>query len=84
MVGKTHLDSMLDESGFGAATKMVVFVLYKVLEVSLVTEPFWTSIFTSSISIRADAKQSVSNNFVPSDSLNTNPKTPLMLLLQFL
>ena len=63
MVGKTDLESMSDESGFGAATEMGGFALDKDPEVSLVPEPFWTSIFTSSSSFGADVKQSVSNTF---------------------
>ena len=38
MVGKIDLESMLDESGFSAATKMGVFALDKVPEVSLAPE----------------------------------------------
>ena len=56
---------MLDESGFGAATEMGGFALDKGPEVSLEPEPFWTSILTSSGSVRAAAKQSISNNFFP-------------------
>ena len=62
MVGKTCIGSMLDESGFCAATEMGGFVLVKVSEVSLAPEPFWTSIFTSSALVGADAKKSVSKN----------------------
>ena len=47
MVGKTDLESMLDESGFGAATEMGGFTLDKGPEVSLAPESFWTSIFVS-------------------------------------
>ena len=47
MVVKTDLEPMLDESGFGAATEMGGFVLYKDPELSLVPELFWTSIFAS-------------------------------------
>ena len=36
LVGKTYLESMSDESGFGAATDMVGFALDKVPEVSFV------------------------------------------------
>ena len=35
LVGKTYLESMLDESGFGAATEMGGFTLDKGPEVSL-------------------------------------------------
>ena len=35
LVGKTYLESMLDESGFGAAPEMGVFTLDKIPEVSL-------------------------------------------------
>ena len=48
MVGKLYLESMLDESDFGSATEIVGFTLYKVPEVTLASEPFRTSIFTSS------------------------------------
>ena len=48
MVVKTDLESILDESGFGAATEMGGFALDKVPEVSLLPEPFCTSILTSS------------------------------------
>ena len=51
MVGKKDIESMLDESGFGASTEMVGFTLDKVPELSLVPEPFWTSIFNSSASV---------------------------------
>ena len=56
MFGKTDLESMLDESGFGAATKMGGFALDKLPEVSLAPETFWTSIFNSSSSVGAYAK----------------------------
>ena len=46
-VGKTDLESMLDESAFGAATEMGGFSLDKVPKVSFAKEPFWTSIFVS-------------------------------------
>ena len=45
MVGKTYLDSMVDESGFGAAAEMGGFPLDKGPEVSLAPETFLTSIF---------------------------------------
>ena len=61
MVGKTDLESMLDQSGFGAATEMGGFALDKGPEVSLAPEPFYTSISTSSSSIVAAAKMSFSN-----------------------
>ena len=75
---------MLDESGFGADTEMGGFVLYKFPELYLVSESFWRFIFTSSASVRSTYKRSVSNTFVPSDSLNTKPPTILLLLLQYL
>ena len=84
MVGKIDLEYMLDESGFGAATEMGGFTLDKGPEVSLVPEPFWISIFTSSTSIGADAKRSVSNIFFSSSSLNTKPQKPLLILLRSL
>ena len=40
MVGKIDLESMLDESGFNAATEMGGLSLYKVPEVSLVSYLF--------------------------------------------
>ena len=43
-----YIESMLDESVFGAATEMVGLKLDKVPEVSFAQEPFWASIFTSS------------------------------------
>ena len=48
---------MLDESGFGAATKMGGLALDKGPEVSLSPETFGTSIFTSSASVGEAAKQ---------------------------
>ena len=84
MIGKTYLESILDESGFGAPTEMGGFTLDKVSEVSLAPEPFWTFIFTSSALVGADYKRSVSTNFVPSGSLNTNPPTLMLPLLQSL
>ena len=63
LVGKTCLESVLDENGFGAATEMGGFTLDKVPELSLALEPFCTSIFTTSSSARAASKQSVSNIF---------------------
>ena len=63
MVGKTYLESMLDESGFGAVTEIGGFALDKGLEVSMALEPFWTSVFTSSSSVVATSKQSLSNTF---------------------
>ena len=39
LVGKTNIDSMLDESGFGAATKMGGFVLERPRSI-LVTRTF--------------------------------------------
>ena len=47
LVGKTDIESMLDESIFGAATEMRVFVMDNGPELSLAPEPFWKSIFTS-------------------------------------
>ena len=35
LVGKTDLEYMLDESGFGAATEVGGFAMYKGLELSL-------------------------------------------------
>ena len=84
MVAKTDLESMLDESGFGAAAETGGFALYKGSEVSLVPEPFLTPIFNSSTSVGAAAKISISTNFVPSDPLNTNPPTLLLIRLQSL
>ena len=84
LVFRTYLESMLDESGLVAATEMGRFVQDIFPEVSLAPEPFWISIFTSSTSIGADAKRSVSNNFFSSSSLNTNPSKPLLPLLQSL
>ena len=71
MFRKIDLESMLDESGFGAATEMGGFALDKGPEVSLSPEPSWTSTFTSSASIRASDNPSVSNTFFPSGYLNT-------------
>ena len=48
LVGKTDLECMLNESCFGAATEVGVFLLEKVPEVSLVPETFWAYIFNSS------------------------------------
>ena len=84
MVGKKDLDSMLDESGFGAATEMGGLTLDKSLEVSLAPEPFWTSIFTSSASVGSATKLSVLTNFFPYGPLNTNPPILMILLLQSL
>ena len=84
MVGKKDLESMLDESGFGAATEMLGFVLDKGPEVSLAPEPFWISIFDSSSSVAAVDKKYVSNISVPSGSLNTKPPTLMLLSLQSL
>ena len=42
MVGKIDIESMLDESGFGAATDMGGFALDKGPEVSLEPEHFQT------------------------------------------
>ena len=50
-VGKIDLESMLDESGFGATTEIGGFVMKKIPEVSLAPETFWISIFTSSVSV---------------------------------
>ena len=47
MVGKTDLESRLDDSGLGAATEMVRFALDKGPEVAFAPETFWTSIFVS-------------------------------------
>ena len=60
MVGKTDLESMLDESGFGAATEMVGFTLDKGPEVSLAPELFGICIFTSSTLVEEFSKRSVS------------------------
>ena len=65
MVGKKYLESMLGESGFGAATEVRGFVLDKGPEVSLTPEPLWTYIFASSASVGASDKRSVSNNPPP-------------------
>ena len=73
---------MLDQSGFGAATKMGGLALDKGPKLFLAPEPFWTSIFTSSASIGADAKRSVSNTFFPSNYINIEPPTLLILPLQ--
>ena len=54
--GKTYLESMSYEIGFGADTEMGGFALDKGPEVSLAPEPFWTSIFTSSVSVVEAAK----------------------------
>ena len=40
MVGKTDLESMLDESGFSADTEMGAFAMDKGSEVYLAPEPF--------------------------------------------
>ena len=53
LVGKENLESMLDKSGFGAATEMVGFPLDKGPEVSFSLESFCKSIFTSSALFRA-------------------------------
>ena len=63
MVGKTNLESMLDESGFGAGTEMGGFALDKGPEVSLAAEPFGTLIFASSQSVEIADKLSVSTTF---------------------
>ena len=84
MVGKTDLDYMSIESGFGAATEMGGFALDKGPEVSLAPEPFLISIFTSSTLVGAASKRSVSTTFLYSGYLNTNPPTLLLLLLQSL
>ena len=84
MVGKTDLESVLGESGFDAATKMGGFALDKGPVVYLAPYLFWISIFTSSSFFGAVDKRSVSNTFVPSRSMNTNPLTILLLLLQYL
>ena len=84
MVGKTELESMSDESGFGAATEMGEFTLDKGPEVSLALEPFWTSIFASSSSDGGADKISVSTTFFPFGHQNTNPPTLLLLPLQSL
>ena len=84
MVGKKYIESMLYEGGFGAATEMGEFTLEKVTEVSLVPEPFWTSIFTSLELFGSDAKRSVSTTFFPYGSLNTKPLTLLILPLQYI
>ena len=61
LVGKTDIESMLDESGFGAATEMGGFAL-EITMIIIVTRTFWTSIFTSSVLVGAD--RSVSTTFV--------------------
>ena len=81
MVRKTDLESMLGKGGFGSATEMGGFVLYKGPELSLVSEYFCTSIFTSSASVGAADKQSVLNICFPSDSLNPKPPTLLLIML---
>ena len=67
LVGKKDLESMSDESGFGDATEMGGFKLDKGPEVSLVSETFWKSIFTSSASVVGSDKRSLliklPNNF---------------------
>ena len=63
MVVKIDIESMLDKSGFGAATEMGGFSLDKVPYVSLAPEYFCVSIFTSSASLILDAKQSISTIF---------------------
>ena len=82
MDGRIDLESMLDESGFGASTEMGGIELDKGPEVSLAPEPFRTSIFTSSSLVGAGAKRSVSTTFFPSGFLNTKPPTLLLLPLQ--
>ena len=56
MLVKTYLESMLDESGFGAASEKGRFSLDKGSEESLVPKPFWTSAFTSSALVGAGDK----------------------------
>ena len=56
LVGKIDLESMQDESSFGAATEMGGYLLEKGLELSLTTENVWTSILTSSELLGADSK----------------------------
>ena len=63
MVGKTDIESMLDKSDFGAATEMGGFALESPM-IIIVTRTFWTSIFTSSVSVGAPADRSVSTTFV--------------------
>ena len=63
LVGKTDLESILDENGFGAATEMGVFTLDKGPEVSLLPEPFWIYIFNSSEPVGEATKITVSNTF---------------------
>ena len=46
LVGKTDLEPILNEGGFGAATEMGGSTLEKGSKVSLVPEHFWTYIFT--------------------------------------
>ena len=84
MVRKPDLESILGESGFVAITEMGGFTLEKVPELSLAPETFWTSIFTSSASVGAGSKLSVSTNIVYSVSLTTNSPTLLLLPLQYL
>ena len=84
MVVKTDLESMLDESAFGAATEMGEFALDKGPEVSLAREHFWTSIFASSASVGGSAKRSVSTTLAPTGSLNKKRPTPMLPPLQSL
>ena len=56
MVDKVYVESMLDESGFGATTEMGEFTLDKGPELSLVPENFGASIFTSSALVVAADK----------------------------
>ena len=63
LVGKTDLDSMLNESGFGSATEMGVFAMESPI-ITLVTRTFLASIFTLSVLVGAAANRSVSTTFV--------------------
>ena len=63
LVGKTDIESMLDESDFGATTEMGGFVLESLM-IILLTRTFWTSIFTSSVLVGAAVDRSVSTTFV--------------------
>ena len=83
MVVKTDLYSMLDESGFGAATEMGGFTLE--IPIIFLSNINVLDIHIHFISINgAAAKLSVSTTFLSSDFLNTKPPTLLLLPLQSL
>ena len=84
MACKIDLELMLDEGGFVDATEIVGFTLDKGPEVSLAPEPYWISMFSSSLLVGAASKLSVSNTFVTYGYLNTKPPTLLIILLQSL